>query len=91
MAKLPRTTQKTEGPSMKTTIPMILGGVLLATACRNEQYTMPPTEAPPDDPGQEAIDRELAPDPEGRRTIPEGEAIEDLREEREEEIEEEIY
>jgi hypothetical protein len=68
----------------KTTIPMIICGMLLASACRQEEYSLPPTQ--PDDPGEAVIEEELAPpeEPEEMRTIPEGEAIdEDYYEEQE--------
>ena len=78
----------------KTKIAMLVCGVFLASACRNDQqHTMPPTQPPPDEPGQEVIDQELAPpeDPEDMRTIPEGEAIEEYQREQAEEIEDEVY
>lgn len=72
----------------KTTIPILLCGMLLGSGCKNEQHTLPPTQ-PPMEPGESAIDDELAPpeDPEEMTTIPPGEAVEEQRAAEEEEIE----
>jgi hypothetical protein len=75
----------------KTTMPMILCGLLLAVACKNDQHTLPPTESAPGEPGEpgeRVIDDELAPpdEPSEMRTIPQGEAVEEYREEMDEDI-----
>jgi hypothetical protein len=81
----------------KTTIPMILCGMLMASACKNDHHTMPPTDTPSEapldqpvqDPGEAVIDDELAPpgDADEMRTVPGGEAVEEYREEEQESME----